>query len=357
MASVTAVASISDHITVSPMQAARALLYITRANRPAFLWGSPGIAKSDIVRLVSKWDKYDQCRDVRAVLLDPTDLHGYPYRDGNRMKFCVPEFMPVDPKSRGILFLDEPNRAPMATQNALLQLTLDRQLGEYRLPDEWRIVLAGNRQTDGGGVTQMSSALSNRMCHFVIEPDLNEWVNWAEGNIKAPVVKPAVAAGKGMHPVVTAFVKFRGELLNQFRPRELAFASPRSYHILSDVMWQEPDQDLMLAIACGCIGMGAGREFMSFYNLVKAGAPSLDAIIASPKTAKVPDNPALMYAIASGLSRIATVTNIDAVMAYVRRIPMEFAEMLTRSMTARDSKLSETSAYTVWSVETQGRRI
>jgi MoxR-like ATPase len=64
----------------------------------------------------------------------------------------------------GILFLDELNAAPPLVQAACYQLVLDRRLGEYRLPDGWSIVAAGNRETARAITHRMPSVLANRFC-------------------------------------------------------------------------------------------------------------------------------------------------------------------------------------------------
>ena len=44
-----AAASVSDNLTITSVQARKALLKAFKAKRPLFLWGPPGIGKSEVV--------------------------------------------------------------------------------------------------------------------------------------------------------------------------------------------------------------------------------------------------------------------------------------------------------------------
>lgn len=74
-------------------------------------------------------------------------------QDGTAV-WCPPSFLPKKSDKPGILFLDEINAAPPLVQAALYQLILDRRVGEYELPEGWRIIAAGNRPRGQGGDLQ-----------------------------------------------------------------------------------------------------------------------------------------------------------------------------------------------------------
>ena len=142
-----------------PSRAVEVLSGLLSTRWPAFLWGPPGIGKSSIVRQVAA-DKGLAILDVRAPLLDPTDLRGLPYVADGSAKWAPPAFLPQNDGSEGLLFFDELNAAPPLVQASLYQLTLDRRVGEYVLPDGWRIIAAGNRSEDAAIVFRMPSALA-----------------------------------------------------------------------------------------------------------------------------------------------------------------------------------------------------
>ena len=96
---------------------------------------------------------------------DPVDVRGIPYlaqatpESTKYTSWAVPDVFPIAERDgdRGILFIDELPTALPATQNAFLQLLLNRKLGDYELPVGWAIVCAGNRLTDSLFVYQMPS--------------------------------------------------------------------------------------------------------------------------------------------------------------------------------------------------------
>ena len=61
------------------------------------LVGSPGIGKSDIVKLVAKKHNL-KLIDVRLAQSDPTDLNGFPtlQSDGQRMDYAPPTTFPLE---------------------------------------------------------------------------------------------------------------------------------------------------------------------------------------------------------------------------------------------------------------------
>ncbi len=72
----------------------KALSTLIDAGQPTFLWGSPGVGKSSVVKQLAAARSLP-LQDIRALLLDPVDLRGLPFvsRDG-RSKWATPDFLP-----------------------------------------------------------------------------------------------------------------------------------------------------------------------------------------------------------------------------------------------------------------------
>ena len=62
---------------------------------PVFVWGSPGIGKSSIIKQIAE-QKDLEFVDLRLSLLDPTDLKGIPFFDqeNNEAVWASPNFLP-----------------------------------------------------------------------------------------------------------------------------------------------------------------------------------------------------------------------------------------------------------------------
>lgn len=323
---------------MKPTQIKESLTTAIKAKRPTFIWGAPGVGKSQVVAQVAAENDLELI-DVRAVLLDPVDLRGLPHINGEgKAHWAIPSFLPSDPDSKGILFLDELNAAPLLVQAACYQLILDRKLGEYELPKGWSVVAAGNRETDKAVTFRMSSALANRFIHLNFDVDLEDWVTWAlSADIEIEVV---------------AFIRFRPALLHQFDPlkNEKTFPSPRTWEYTSDILKTKPLSSIEFELIAGIIGEPAAAEFMGFMKIYR-DLPDPDAIIIDPKGSAVPDDPATQYAICGALSRKASTNNFGRILEYGQRLPIEFSVLLVRDSVRRSPELTKTRAFIKWSTD------
>lgn len=305
-----------------------------KAKRPVFFWGSPGIGKSQITKQVC--DTLDlQMLDVRVGQMDPVDIRGGLYIKDGMAKWSIPAFLPQEPKSKGVIFLDEMNTAPKSVQAACYQLVLDRAIGEYNLPDNWAIIAAGNLETDKAVANKMSTALANRFIHITLDVDLEEWIAWALANkIRTDIV---------------AFMRFRPGLLHDFNPnsKNKAFPSPRSWEMLSNVMDIGISSALEYDLCSGTVGEGAASEYIGFLKIFRS-LPNREQIIMNPNKASVPKDPATLYATCGALSAIASDQNFEAIVTYAGRLPAEFSVLLIRDSVRKEDKLVNTRAFIEW---------
>ena len=85
--------TISADYTLRPNELAEVLALLVEARQPTMVWGPPGAAKSMIARQVAAAANR-QYVDVRALLLDPVDLRGIPWRDSaDRTRWAPPVFL------------------------------------------------------------------------------------------------------------------------------------------------------------------------------------------------------------------------------------------------------------------------
>jgi len=256
---------------------------------PVMLWGPPGVGKSQMVAQIAARHSAPVI-DIRLSQMEPSDLRGIPFRDGNQVEWAVPAMLPNAQRHgpAGILFLDEITSAPPSVSAAAYQLILDRRLGEYRVPEGWAIFAAGNRQGDRGVTYAMPAPLANRFSHFEVETHLDDWVVWAYKN--------------GIDERVIAFLRFRPELLFDFDPAHnpIAFPSPRSWEFAHRSLQKFGHHPQLLQGALqACVGPAAGVELHAFVNSLDQ-MPDLDAILAGEE-APAPREIDLQYAVAAAL--------------------------------------------------------
>jgi len=302
---------------MKPSRLIKVLRELLKTRWPVFLWGPPGVGKSSVVRSVAAGMELDII-DIRASLLDPTDLRGIPVVHDGRAVWCPPLFLPSDPDSKGLLFFDELNAAPPLVQASLYQLVLDRRVGEYRLPDGWRIVAAGNRAEDASIVFRMPAALANRFIHADFDVDIDDWNAWA--------------AGKGIHPLITAFINTRRQLLFDMNDSRRAFPSPRSWEMLSDAIKELGGAETAADVMTGIVGEGAAIEFLGYCRGAISEAKIWE-ILKNPAKASLPESPGDQYAlIGYVVSRAADAKFREAAGALLNRLAPEFAVLLARNL-------------------------
>lgn len=308
---------------MKPSRVASVLTKVLESTWPAFIWGPPGVGKSSVVHQVAAQLKL-QVQDLRASLLDPTDLRGIPSIQGGKAAWCPPSFLPSDPESRGILFLDEINAAPPLVQASLYQLVLDRKVGEYTLPPGWRILAAGNRAEDRAVVFRLSSALANRFIHLEFEVDFEDWRNWA--------------TGAGIHPLIIGFLAARRELLLKPSTTENAFPTPRTWAMASDICHTFGSPDKCSDLLRGIVGEGPAVEFLAFGKRSISEAQFL-AILADPEQAALPTDLGDVYALVAWfLSQAKDGKVRTAASILLERLEPEFAVLLARDMIKADGR-------------------
>lgn len=249
--------SVSDHLTVTSVQARKYLLKAFKVKRPTFIWGPMGIGKSEVVQSIAD-ELGGYLIDLRMAQMEPTDIRGIPYfnKDTGKMDWAPPVDLPDEEFASKypivILFLDEMNSAAPAVQAAGYQLVLNRRVGKYRLPDNVVIVAAGNRESDKGVTYRMPMPLANRFLHLEMRPDFTSWQNWA--------------VNKNVHKDVVGYLSFAKQDMYDFdaKSSSRAFATPRSWVFVSDLLQEEDtDADTLFNMVAGAVGEGLATKFMT----------------------------------------------------------------------------------------------
>ena len=311
---------------------------------PTMLSGAPGIGKSELADQIAS-DLGWPMIDITLSTMDPTDFQGIGTSHAGRVVWDKPSWL-YDLEQFGdvptILFLDEINAGTsQAMLAAALKLILKRVAGPHKLPKGCHILAAGNRQIDRASVTKLTAPMNNRFEHIDVVPDLPAWQKWANRNQIEPLLCAYLnwMASRGMN----AF-----HVMDDGNAR--AFPTGRSW-VQAAKFVREPDAIRMPLIA-GQVGQAQASEFDGFLRLHRSLVP-LDQIIRDPSGSPVPNEPAMLYAVAAGLARKATMSNFAAVTTYARRMPAEFDTVVVSDAVRRDETLKQAPGYTDWAIRHQ----
>jgi len=297
-----------DTLTVRPSQTKNIVKRAFKAKRPIFMWGAPGIGKSELIEGIVK-EMPGSCLmiDMRLALMEPTDLRGYPFRnpETNQMEWAPPADLPsqelADMYDMIILFLDELNSAPPSVQAAAYQLVLNGRIGQYKLPKNVRIVAAGNRETDRGVTYRMPSPLANRFRHINMDINFEDWSVWAVNN--------------KVHQDVVGYLTYSKADLFDFDPKtsSQSFATPRSWTFVSEILSTEgfdhADDFEQKAEIAGAVGEGMAIKFCEHRKVASKLPNPEDVLTGKVKTLKVKEKSA-QYSFAIGLCYELAALNI-----------------------------------------------
>jgi hypothetical protein len=327
---------------MSPSNIIKIIKRCYEKRQAVMIWGPPGIGKSSIVYQAFVNDMKIGLRELRLLYYDPVDLRGCFYVVDGKAAWLPPSFLPTE--GQGVIFLDELPAAPRAVQTAAYQLAHDRAIADYKLPDGWSVIAAGNGTSDKAVSNAMPSPLVSRFLHLDLTVSSEDWLNWA--------------LTAGIHPLIIAFIKVRPELLYDFNPKDWIqnspYASPRTWEYLSRFMPSENEQNILniidIEVIRGFIGDAAGTEFYAFVKNTQ-DIPTAEEIIANPKKAKIPETPAGKYAVVAALAKKATVENIGKIISYLERLDKEFEVCGFRDACRLNTDLIKTEEYSKWAIK------
>lgn len=295
------------------------------------LWGPPGVGKSQAIRqIATEIEKYTgkkvHVTDVRLLLFNPIDLRGIPTANADKTLavWLKPQIFQMDPDDEvvNILFLDEISAAPQSVQAAAYQITLDRVIGEHKLPENCIVIAAGNRTTDKSVAFKMPRALANRLLHIEIEGSFESWKKWA--------------IQKGIHPKVIGFLNFKQDcfMKNETTIDNLAFPTPRSWEMVSNLLNHIEDSvEQMYLLIAGLVGTEVALDFRAWESVYRK-LPDVEEIFAG-KMPPIPKEPDVLYALITSMVSYASLhkedmNKIGNSIYYASKMPPDFATVLMK---------------------------
>jgi MoxR-like ATPase len=168
--------AVSD-LVVGREEQVRSVLAVLAAGRDLVLEGPPGTSKSTILRAITGHYGIPLVFVEGNADLTPQKLIGYHdpaqvIRHGYRPEDFVAGPLPDAMQRGGFLYIEEFNRAPEDTLNALLTAMAERELtvprvGRITARDTFRLVAAMN-PFDNVGTTRVSVSVYDRLCRLAV---------------------------------------------------------------------------------------------------------------------------------------------------------------------------------------------
>lgn len=209
-----------------------------KRQRPIYLYGPPGIGKTDIMSQVAV--------ELNIGLLDYSMTHhtrqtviGLPIiKDLNveekkvkhseyTMSEIIASIYKFEEKTginKGILFLDEINNVSETLHPTMLQLLQFKKLGIHEVPRDWILVVAGNPPIYNSSSRDFDMVTWDRLKRIDLEPDFTVWKEYAlKNSIHSAIISYLTIKEKNFYLIETTV---SGE----------EFVTGRSWEDLSEVI-------------------------------------------------------------------------------------------------------------------------
>ena len=234
-----------------------------------FLHGKPGCGKSDRVKQLDP-----DFVELNLSLLDPELLDGLAgEKDGKAVHIKPPwldeleEKCQEEPDKIHILFLEELTNASPMMQSKAYGIALDKKVaGKWKLPENARVVAAGNELEDSLAANEMPQPLYDRFAHVNIETTLESWLEWAvtpeSFYEKIDYIKEEKSRSK-IHPAIYDYIAYRREeaLRTPYNKEKPApHADPRRWKMASDMLYATKNPNVLTAI----VGEELTEDFIQF---------------------------------------------------------------------------------------------
>lgn len=339
-----------DHLSLKPSDAAKAVASCVERRENVALVGPPGCGKSSIAAQVAQ-ELHRELIVSLPALEDPTEPGGLPWISADHThakKVLFAQAYRVLNSTRPVFWwLEDFGQGEPAIQKAYMQWAQAREIDGNRLPDHVSIGMATNRRTDKAGVSGILEPVKGRFTLLHLRSDLDDFCNnlFKRGISEYGLNEEAVTVG-------AAFLRSSPDLLNKFEPTADMTNSPTERNWVSAFAHTMPGLPVHIeqALIGGRVGAGAAATFSAFLAMLRASkAFNLDAILADPMHALIPENTSAQWAVAIGLAGRATEANFGRVAQYGNRLVEaklgEFGVLMMRDSVRRNARIGSTRAW------------
>lgn len=225
--------------------------------------GEAGIGKSESVKQYATQENY-YFVDLRLGNQEVGDLIGIPTISNGVTIWTEPNWlseMKLQHKNgkKCLLFLDELNRSQPDVKASALQIVLDKQIHQHKLPDNTLIIAAINPEDSQFNIYQVDSldpALLDRFTVVELETDVSSWLEWAKSN--------------DIDDVIIDFITENNDSLHKIYEDGKIGPTPRSWAAVDKYVKlfynKQIDYETLITVVNGRIGSLIGSKFIVHIN-------------------------------------------------------------------------------------------
>lgn len=282
--------------------------------------GDAGVGKSSIARSLAK--KHNLLLiDIRLPNHDPVDLNGMLTRNNDRATYLPVDLFPLDTDSipegydGWLILLDELPAASPMLQVAAYRLLLDKQIGNRNLHSNAYMIAAGNLVTSGAISNRMGTAMQSRMVHYLLQQDVECFINYAiENDFDSRVI---------------AYVKYKRGIFDYKKDHgDFTFTCSRTLELLSEQIKDiKGSLKPYMPLIVGTIGHQNGIDFVALSEIT---LPNYEEIVANPETVEIPTQIGHLYIMMGHLVQSLEENDLDKVYIFVERLSLEYQTVFNK---------------------------
>ena len=163
-----------------------------------------------------------------------------------------------------IVFFDEITNALPSIQGMAFNIVLNREVnGKWKLPDNARIVAAGNDMKDSLAANALAEPLYDRFAHVSINTSVYDWLKWAStpDDQYEKLVYCKELPKRKIHPAIITYIAYKKEeVLRTEFTGERPNADPRKWEMASKMLYKTKNPKTLRAL----IGEELTSDFTHF---------------------------------------------------------------------------------------------
>ncbi len=280
-------------LTVSPRKARSLVKRIINAGHIPNIEGPPGTAKTAIAALVAQ-DLNLKLLDVSMTSRMLEDFTGFMNftEDGRAEMVPLAGFIPMmgyddvpDGFDGWLVFLDELPNASKDLKKACYKLLHQRLMGDRLIHPKVRLMVAGNRASDGAAAEEYDNGLKSRLSTITIKAVLDEWLE-------------DMAYPNKYDRRLIGYLSSHSSMLHKMdnAGRDLSFPNLRTWSRVADILKDTPEGKLgtdEMILFNGIVGQEGASGIVAFsevFDQIPTPAQLLDG------TAELPEAGDLQWA-------------------------------------------------------------